>query len=296
MAIRLIGESAADVGDDGFETAIAMSDSGGRFSLLGVPPGEYVIKNVNTTFAPNHRQGLPALWVQQRVSVGARDVDNLIVNLRDELRFEGRVEFHGTNGKLPGPRDIGLNSVVFEPPAGADMLFSPRAQYVNRANFSTFGPAGTYFVRPAESPAWVVESVTLDGKDITDKAVDFTQDATSLNVVYTDKPAAVAGTIRDSHGEPTNIGVALAFPSDATRWSNYGANPRTVKRAAGSRGSAFTFDNLPTGEYFFIAIDGAIADNWTDPKMLERLAPQATKVTINAGEPKTFDLTLKVIR
>lgn len=296
MAIRLIGESATDVGDDGFEAAIGMSDSSGKFTLLGVPPGEYVIKNVNNTFAPAHRQGLPALWVQQKLAVGAKNIDDLIVGLRDELRFEGRVEFRSAGGKQPGTRDIGTSGVVFEPPAGADMLFSPRAQYVNRATFSTFGPAGTYFVRPREGVGWAVESVTLDGKDITDRPVDFSEDTTSLVIVYSDKLATVTGTIKDARGETVTTGVAVAFPVDSTHWSGYGANPRTVKRATGSRGNAYTFDNLPAGEYFIIAIDGAVADNWTDPQMLERLAPQATKVTINAGEPKTLDLTLKVIR
>ena len=295
-SIRLVGDAAMEVADAGFETVTGMSDAGGRFTLLGVPSGAYVLKNANTRLSIAARQGLPAFWVQQPVSVGSSDVEDLTVELRPALRVEGRIEWRGASGRQPTPGEIATRGVALEPPFGEQSTFAPAAENNNRATFSTVAPAGQYIVRPMEASGWVVQSVALDGKDITDKAFDLQADATSLVVVYTDRRSTVSGTVKDARGVVSADAVVLAFPTDPERWSGYGTNPRSVKSAAASRAGVYTFENLPAGEYFLIAIDGADADGWTDPQNLEVLARQATKVTVAAGEPRTLDLTLKAIR
>ena len=45
-----------------------------------------------------------------------------------------------------------------------------------------------------------MHSVTLGGKDITDRAFDLQADATSLVVTYTDRPSKVSGTVTDERG------------------------------------------------------------------------------------------------
>ena len=104
----LVGESAADVLDPerpsgsglpiaGFETASGMSDARGRFMLLGVPPGEYVLKQANPFLSSGVRQGRPAYWISQRITVGTNDLDDLVVQLRPGLRVEGRTELKGAS-------------------------------------------------------------------------------------------------------------------------------------------------------------------------------------------------------
>ena len=114
-------------------------------------------------------------------------------------------------------------------------------------------------------------------------------------MVYTDRPSPVSGTVKDARGDISANAVVLAFPSDPERWSGYGTNPRTLKSAPASRIGVYKFDNLPAGEYFLIAIDGADTDDWTDPNNLEVLARQATRLSV-AAQPKMLDLTLKAIR
>ena len=83
----------------------------------------------------------------------------------------------------------------------------------------------------------------------------------------------------------------LAFPVDPKLWSGYGASPRNLKSALTSRTGVYTFDHLPPGDYYVIAIDPAEADGWQDPARLEALASEATRLTVAAGEtPKTLDL------
>jgi carboxypeptidase family protein len=293
-SIRLVGDSAMDVADAGFETVIGMSDASGRFTLLGVPSGEYVLKNANTRLGMSARQGVPAFWAHQRVTVGSSDIEDLTVELRPGLRVEGRVEFRGASGQPPGPREMAPRGVAFEPPFGEQLTFW--AEHIDGGTFSTVAAAGQYIVRPSELSGWVVQSVTLDDKNITDTVLDLQADTTSLVVVYTDRHSTVSGTVKDAQGDVSANAVVLAFPTDPERWSGYGTNPRAVKSAPASRAGAYTFQNLPAGEYFLIAIDGADADGWTDPKNLEVLTRQATRLTVAAREPRTLDLTLKVIR
>ena len=142
-----------------------------------------------------------------------------------------------------------------------------------------------------------MQSVTVGGKDITDRAFDLQADTTSLVVTYTDRPSKVSGTVTDARGDASPTAVVLAFPVDPRRWSGYGTSPRTLKSALTTRTGVYIFDHLPPGEYYVIAVDAAEADGWKDPKTLEALAGVAAKLRVAAGDtPQTLDLTLKGIR
>jgi hypothetical protein len=296
--IQLVGDSAKDVASYGFETASGMSDSSGRFTLLGVPPGEYLLENMDSILvvatSSEVRQGSPALLVRQRVSVGTSDMENLTVALQPVLRVEGRVEFHSASGQPPSVRDIETSfSVTFERPFGEPAGLSTP---VRNGAFSTVVAAGEYIVRPRETAAWFVDSVTLDGRNVTDSVIDLQVGTTSLIVGYTDKPSPVSGTVSDTLGGVSATAEVLAFPTDPARWSGYGTTPRTVKSTLTTQAGAYRFDNLPPGEYLLIGVSSADAESWSDPKTLETLAPLATRLTVAAGEPKTLDLVLKVVR
>jgi hypothetical protein len=157
--------------------------------------------------------------------------------------------------------------------------------------FSSVSAGGKYIVRPYETGGWFVQSVTLDGKDVTDSVIDLQADATSLLVTYTDRPLKVEGTVTDADGAASTTAAVLAFPVDAQRWSGYGENPRTLKNALTSRTGSYTFEHLPPGEYFIIAVDASELDGWRDPAKLEAFAARATRLSIRAGDTvKTLDL------
>jgi hypothetical protein len=295
--VRLIGAPALDIADEGFETAVGMSDANGRFSLLGVPPGEYVLKTNDRFISLAEQQGKSGLWALQPLAVGSTDVDDLAITMRLPVIVKGHFEYHSTTGAPPGARETLRRLVMFERPTG-ERGFA--AQVANDA-FSIAATGGQYIVRPitlsssTEAPTWTVESVMIDGKDVTDAVIDLAAD-TSLVVTYTDRHSPVSGLVKDGRGAASATAVALIFPTNPERWMNYGADPRLLQSAPADRNGAFTFGDMPAGDYFAIAIDGADADNWTDPKMLALLARQATKLTVTAGESKTVDLTQKVIR
>jgi hypothetical protein len=63
-----------------------------------------------------------------------------------------------------------------------------------------------------------------------------------------------------------------------------------------SRTGAFTIRNLLPGDYFVVAIDAALADNWQSPESLENLSRLATRITIGANEDRSLDLRMVEVR
>ncbi len=271
--IRLAGAAMTDVitrglvsGPDhvGFETATGMSDAGGRFTLLGVPSGDYVLTHATRFLSRAIQQGQPAYWISERVTVGAEDVSDLIVTLRPALRLEGRIEFRG--GSPPPAAIVGI---AFETPFGELGQVFVQPTKGATLTFSTVAAGGQYIVRPSETSTWFVHSVTLGGKDITDRAFDLQADATSLVVTYTDRPSKVSGTVTDERGAADPTAIVVIFPVDPQRWSGYGSSPRTLKSALTTRRGVYTINYLPPGDYYAIALEAADIDGWMDPDTLE---------------------------
>jgi protocatechuate 3,4-dioxygenase beta subunit len=309
MALRLVGEATGDVtarplpsgpGEVGFDAAAAVSDAAGRFMLIGVPPGEYELTHANQ-FLASESQGRSPYWLSQRVTVGTEDVSDLAVEVRSPLRVEGRIEFRGASGPQASP-PLTI-SMTFESASGEPKQFfaSTRAE---TPTFSTRAAGGRYILRAGavmigstlDNP-WVLQSVTLDGKDITDRAFDLQTDVTSLVITFSDRPSRLTGTVNDGRGAPSATAAVLVFPVDRARWTGYGSNPRTLQSEYTSEDGAFTFRHLPPGEYYAIAIDAGAAEHWQDPRILETLAVQATTLTVAAGEPpKTLNLIVRSIK
>ena len=61
---------------------------------------------------------------------------------------------------------------MFETPFGEPGQFAVEATKGATLSFSTVAAGGQYIVRPYELGGWFVHSVTLGGKDITDRAFD----------------------------------------------------------------------------------------------------------------------------
>ena len=275
----------------GLDTVTGMSDANGRFTLLGVPAGEYVLDARQPVPLPGDSEGQPRTGSPSPSPSARDDLSDLVVALRPALRLEGRIEYRGSR---PAAAHRGI---TFETPFGEAGQVSAPATKGAALTFSTVAAGGQYIARPYESGGWFVQSVTLGGKDITDRAFDLQADATSLVVTYTDRPSKVSGTVTDEQGSTSATAVVLVFPVDPRKWSGYGASPRTLKSALTTRGGVYTINHLPPGDYYAIAIGAADIDGWKDPATLEALATQATRLTVAAGDTlKTLDLRVKAIR
>jgi hypothetical protein len=304
MTIQLVGEAMNDVTTSiaaigpshvGLETATGATDASGRFMLAGVPAGDYVLRQANPFLSRALQTGKPAYWLSSPIAVGTEDIPDLIVQLRPALRVEGRVVFRHENAEA-SPPSLRPPPIMFQPPSSEPGQFAAEVR-PDTMSFATIAAGGKYIARPYELGGWFVKSVAMENRDITDRVFDLEGDVTSIVVTYTDRPSKVTGTVTDSSGAPGATAVVLAFPVDRQRWSGYGVSPRHLKSALTTTSGVYTFDHLPPGEYYIVAVEGAEAEGWQHPERLEALAARATSLSISAADASTtLDLRLQVTR
>lgn len=295
MTLRLSGEAMAGVtrdslGEVGLDPVTGVSDASGRFTMLGVPAGDYVLTHANPIFARNVQQGVPSFWVSQRLAVGERDLTDLTVAARPAVRVDGRLEFRSAAGPQ-APPTLFLRSVGFETPFGEPGGFAGQFTSGEPAFFA-IGAGGPYIIRPFETADWVVQSVRIGDADVTDRVFDL-QANTTMVVTYTDRPTRLTGAVKNSRGEASATAVVLAFPVDRARWTGQGTSPRHMKRVLTSDTGVYTIGHLPAGDYYVIALEPHDALDWQDPQKLAALAARATRLNVAAGDAsKTLDLTV----
>ena len=304
MTIRLVGESMTDVvtarasnpGQVGLDTVTGLSDAGGRFMLIGVPPGEYVLEHANPFLIATVQSGKPAYSLSQPVVVGRQDVRDLVVSLRAALRISGRVEYRNDSGSTPPPPHP-FARVFFETPYGEPGQVGAEGER-DSPTFSVVAAPGQFIARTGgDIGGWFLRSVTLDGRDITERAFDLQADTNSLVITYTDRPSKVSGTVTDARGTPSATAVVLMFPVDRERWSGFGTNPRMLRTAQAARDGAYTFPHVLPGEYYVVAVEPEDSDGWQDPVRLEALASLASRLSIGAEDSATtLDLRVRSIQ
>jgi len=299
MGLYLSGEASRDLvvrrppaNNGNFDTAVAITDRAGRFTFLGVPAGEYVVQQSSPFLSRALQTGVATFWVDQSLTVAATDMNDVIVQLRPALRVAGRFEFHSTAAPEKPP-SIGIN---FQSPYGASG-FATTIRPDGDLTFQMLGAGGPYLIRPNELGGWFVQSVTVGGKDYTDRVFDLREDTSSIVVTFTDRPNRITGTVKNARGVTSSTAQVLAFPVDRQRWTGYGRDPRELVSAVTSTAGAYVIPHLPPGEYFVIAVESGDAENWLDPKVLEQLSARARKMTIGStGAQQTVDLTVTAIR
>jgi hypothetical protein len=296
------------------DTLSSASDGQGRFTFNGVPPGQYILRATRSprmTMGPGETTTIqqggnvmvfrtatasgsaplptdPTYWAEMTVSVGARDLAELTIGLRPGLKVNGMVHFNGTaerpaNDRLPS---IALN---LEPAESRPGLSGARGRVDPSGTFTTMGvPPGKYFIRVVGAPqGWTFHSATVNGRDASVVPIDIdANDVGGAMIVFTDKPSEFAGDVSADTGSPESITV-LAFPSDTTAWVGYGSSSRRFASTRVGKDGKFRIMNLPAGEYFALAIPDRLANDWQNPRFLESVAAEATRVRVRDGERVT---------
>jgi hypothetical protein len=301
MGIFLAGDASKDLvvrrpppGNANFDTAVSLTDAAGRFTFLGVPPGEYVLEQSSPFLGRALQTGVPTYWVSQTITVGTSDITDTIVQARPAVHVAGRAEYRSAAGAEKPP----IGSVGFDTPFGEPGQFFVQMIRTNGdLTFETFAAGGTYFIRPTENRGWFVQSVMVDGKDCKDRLFDLHEDTTSIVITFTDQPNRITGTVKDGRGVVSGSAVVLAFPADRQHWAGYGRSPRDLVSAITSASGVYTIPNLPPGDYAMIAVQADDADEWQDPTVLNVLSNRATKIKVNAGDQtRKLDLTVSGVR
>jgi hypothetical protein len=360
MVLRLMPAGLEELGN-GSEAATTVVGADGRFTFLNVPAGTYTIDTRRALTelrfeSASGRVPLPGTpgavvqgassgsltigppgtghatagdltadrsWTRTPVTVGAGDIDNLVVPLHAGITLRGRLIFEGTTravatAPMGGGRAGGTSTpaailervalpermpTLYAEPAAADVslgVLQSRSPAVDGDSdtFSLTGVrAGEYVLRVRSgAERYMVKSIQAGGRDVTHRAITIVtgQHISNVIVTFTAEIPSISGSVQ---GDPAAVArsAVMVFPVEKEQWTGYGLTP-TRLRSQPAVAAAYRFDALPAGEYFVVAVDASQSTAWQDPKFLARAAGVATRVTIGWGEARVVDLKLARIQ
>jgi hypothetical protein len=167
------------------------------------------------------------------------------------------------------------------------------AQVDADGNFVLFNLTGQKFIRVNGLPQeWTLKSVTLNGADVTDSALEFrgSTQSSGLQIVVTDKVSDLNGKVMTARGEVTRDYTVVVFPDDPAKWA---FPSRFVKTARADQQGQFRIKALPADDrYLAVAVDYLEDGEGGDPQFLDQIRNRATRFTLADGESKALDLKL----
>lgn len=306
IGIRLLPEGTdALVSDLAFEQSSTISNDAGEFSFLGVPAGRYAVKAywlppVQTAGPGTVAQPTddPTLSGSVAVTVSRTDVNNVMLSLKKGPTLQGRLVFDGNIPPPPADQLARAGALQLELADGRAFASPPmprlRTWIESNGQFRSGGlPAGRYVLRISGFPGWSMESAMLNGKDVSEEAFDADSDVdlTGLVVTLTNVPAGVTGTVRTSSGAVATGAQVLLYSTNPAHWADRGETPRRLLRAVTSKTGSYTFAGLPPGEYFMLATEDALPDDWAMRDFLTTSSRQATRVIVERRATRSVPLT-----
>jgi len=258
------------------------SDADGAFTLTNIPPGTYSLNVLgpNVGAAPPEVASIP-------LNVNGEDILALNIITGAGASVAGTIV--PDNGmRLPASR-IRVTAVPAQ--STSNVSFTSRGEVGAAGSFELEGLLGVYTLQFESLPAgWAVKSVTANGLDVSDAAVEFRPDERVLvRVELTDRITQVSGTVRsDRDMRGANV---VIFPDEPARWTT---QSRYVRTAKVSDGGQFSLTSLPPhSRYLAIAIDYLEPGDAQSPEFLKRARAAATaSFGLSAGEQKILDLPL----
>lgn len=324
--VRLVAQSAAETDNEaGFETAKTVTNEKGDFTMLGVPPGSYILRvarvpnttrpvtmmSVNvgdmTTFSAVDQSNLPPLPVPDTptesrsmpVAVGDQDIRNLTVQLQEGPRVSGRVAYDGNSKRLTEDQLVRV-TVTLDPVDGRVFPGATgKGLFDASGQFRTLGLLpGRYMVRLGGSMGpWLLGTVSVGGQTLPDPVLNITnREISDVVVTLTDRVASIGGSVRSAAGGPDANAAVIVFPASRELWLDTTADPRRLKSVRASTSGAWEIYGLPAGDYVVVAIDDRFSAEWSRPQRLESLSRFGTRITIGPAEKKSLDLTTQVVR
>jgi len=307
-----------------FDAARTITDATGRFTMFGVPAGDYTIvltqsgevqrgdkfraitfmddSGMSTNLivgdrrTPEERASEQSyLWLEAPVTVTTEKQTAVDMEAKRGVAVRGRVVFSATR-QPPTQTQLAQVGVTLRSAPGS-LLRQTLAPVDGNGNFVTeLVPPGRYFVSVAAPSAdWAFRSIVANGHELKYEAlVVGDSESVVVEVAFTDRPSSLHGTVTDSARRPRSSTTVVAFPADYEAWITPGMSPRYLKAGATDAAGEFDFSNVMPGEYLVCAIDGATMLDVKDPATIRMLAKRANeRVAVAEGRQAT---TVIVVR
>ena len=282
----------------------ARSDKNGNFTIPNIAPGEYTLQsrslqimtsgggdNMMFTARIGGDSGAEAEVGALPITVSGEDLSNVVIVTSKGATASGRVVFD--DGSKPSSvTNIRVSAAPVDSDGPVASVGGPGGVKAD-GTFELKSLSGTRIIRAVNVPSgWMLKSVRVNGNDITDSGMDFKtgESISGIEVTLTSKLTEVNGTVKDGSQQVKDYTVVV-FADEPQKWTL--ASSRYVTGARPDQEGRFQIKNLPAGSYYAIAIDYLAQGEWNDPDVLERLKPRASSFSVNEGETKTLNLTLR---
>ena len=257
----------------------------GSFTIGNVAPGRYILR-ARGTDAETPQFGA------QPISVNGDDLSGVTVILSAGATISGTLSF--LPGGSPAPD---FTQFRITAPSTDQSDFGPQAsaRVDKDGHFSIEGvSAGAHLIRPSNgSRTWLLQSVTVGGRDITDSPFQLRsgENLANVTVVFTDKQSEINGTLSTENGTPVPEFTVLAFPADSTLWRPLS---RQIMTARPDQTGKYRIRGLPPGDYYLATVDPSQQGEWFEPAYLEEHRAGAARITLTEGDVKTKDFTVSL--
>jgi len=209
--------------------------------------------------------------------------------------MSGHVVIEAANaGTTPPPQRF---SLMLDPAGGNPTIGFPRSDPPATAtplDFSIGGlMPGAYWLRlSGATPGWMIKSIQWSGRDYSHVPFDAaaSSDFADVTVTVTSAVPILSGTARMSDGSPLPGTTVLAFPTDSSRWIDYGLLPSEIRSTSPAASGVFRLTPLPAGEYYVVAFDSARSRSWHEAGFFAQALRAATRVSLDWGKTATVDL------
>jgi len=256
----------------------------GAFTITNVPPGRYMLR-------ARADDGETPQFGAQPISVDGEDVTDFTVVLSAGASIGGMLTFLPGQANPPDPTQFRISAPSTDQ---SDFGRQPSARIEKDGRFTLTGvSAGLHLIRAGgNSRDWILKSVTVGGRDVTDTPLQLRSGDTVSNVVvvFTDRQNEISGAVTDEAGAAVTDFTVLAFPSDASLWR---PQARQIMTARPDQTGKYRIRGLPPGDYYLVTVDPTEQGEWFEPAYLEDHRAGATRVTLGEGDVKTQDFRIR---
>ena len=264
------------VEEDSFGDFSSNTDESGEFSVKNVPPGSYVVE-------ASEYEDQKEWKARQKIEVGERKIDSLVLALGRGNTIRGHVTFSGRgNGSSSGRVFLMLS------PAGdSDDSDGGWAMVKKDGSFEILDlPDGSYSVNvTCRERGWYTQSIRFGPEDVLDKGLQIEKGSTggSLEIVMSSPGARVEGSVTQKDKPAVAAHVSIR-PEPDTLY-----NHSRAKSTSTDQNGHFSIENLAPGKYRITAklgSDSAAPAATSDPQTLTLRESDHQSVQLTLEEPK----------
>jgi hypothetical protein len=226
-------------------------------------------------------------WAMTEVVVSGQDL-TVPLSLQAHVAISGRLLFDGAPPPVAAPVRYRLKPTST---LAAFVAAASGPEPVVNGAFAKKVVPGKYQLEFTGVPTgWYPLSAMTGGIDTFDAPIEVGPGTPSVEwvVTFTNRPAELAGSLVDTGGRPATEFFVIAFPQARDLWS---ASRRVVRTRPASDG-AFSFRNLPPGDYFVAAVADLEPGETIPAELLDEAVSGATKVTIAPGQRSLLPLRI----